>query len=144
MTSTLTIVGNVNGRKINVTHEYVMEDVYDAGVHFREGDTQTLMTSNTAGGEEITFSQDTPNYLMCSNASTFGVSRVDINGSSSVVGFYLPPGGLFCLTGRLGLVMATSSSTSITLEDVASVVPTSVPPMPPGRISLFVAFNAST
>ena len=141
LTSTLSISGTVNGRRISIDHVYTMENAYDAGVHYREGVQGTLMTGDAPNGSAVTFVQDTPNYMLVANHSQYGVGECLMSLSGSQVSFMLPPGGLACLTGRLGLALATTSATSTSVEDVSSIVMNDVQPYPPGRLSLMVGFN---
>ena len=144
LTSTITISGSVNGKRISFTHSYVMEDVYDVGVHDREDAGVTINTNNTGGGEAVTFSQDTPNYMLACNRSAIGVSLCNITSSGGSTIFILAPNSLVCLTGTAGLTAPGSIITNITLQDPDSISADNYPPMVPGRMSIFVAFNAST
>ena len=80
LVSTLTISGSVNGKKINVSHTYTMEDVYDAGTHDRSvlSVSPSIYSGDNPGGNEITFNQDTPNYFMIVNKDTHGVAKAVI------------------------------------------------------------------
>lgn len=141
LVSTLTISGSVNGKKINVSHTYTMEDVYDAGTHDREAlAVGNIYTGNTGGGNEICFNQDTPNYFMCVNKDTHGAAFVTIG----TVNLYLTPGMFFTTTGTAGLVLSTASATSISLSDVGTVYALPITPFPPGAIQLLVAFNGAS
>ncbi len=141
LTSTLTISGSVNGKKINVSHTYTMEDVYDAGTHDREAlSAASIYTGDSGGGNEINFLQDTPNYFMCVNKDSHGVTKAIIGS----VELYLTPGMFYTTSGTAGLVLSTASATSIALVDVSSVVVNSVTPFPAGSVQLLVAFNGAS
>ncbi len=140
LTSTLTISGSVNGKKINVSHTYTMEDVYDAGTHDRSvlSVSPSIYSGDNPGGNEITFNQDTPNYFMIVNKDTHGVAKAVIG----TLELYLTPGMFFVLTGTAGLYLTTSTDTDFALVDVSGVTVEPVTPFPSGSIQLLAAFNA--
>lgn len=142
--STLRITGVVNGKRINYSHTYTMEDVYDAGVHDTEFGGTQMYNNSGAGGSQIVFSQDTPNYLLMVNRSAFGASQARLISSGGDTNFNLVPNALVLLTGTLGITAPGSTITNIALNDLDGVVKGPINPLPIGTLSILAAFNAST
>lgn len=140
LTSTLTITGVVNGKKILFTHEFVDEDVYDAGMHVQEGSGQRLLTDGSGAGA-IAFMQNSPAYLLATNKDTYGVSKL-VMGIG--VNINLPPGGLICTTATQGLALSSSTDTDFVLDDLNTLTPDTVPGLPHGRAAIMVTFNNVT
>lgn len=144
--STLTITGTVNGRAVSITHEFTLVDVYDAGVVDEEGTGASYL------GGEVIFNQNNPNYLMFANRDVSGVTQIALTGSgTSVINIPLNPGAIVCLTAAegTGLILDTTSATSIALEDLQSMesgqpVMATGGVLQYGRINALFAYQATT
>lgn len=145
LVSTLRISGSVNGKKINFTHTYTLEDVYDAGVNDVEFDSAYILANaSTVGGTQVAFEQNTPNYLLAVNNDTVGTSILDITLTGGTTYIYLQPKCFTCLTGTQGISTGAASSTDIADESVTSITNTAIPPITGGRFSVLLAFNSTT
>jgi hypothetical protein len=144
--STLSIRGIVNGRSVNIEHTFTLEDVYDAGYHAREfGNQQSLITGNTSGGDPVTFTQDTPQYLLAVNRETYGVDALRLSGTTMVdIDFLMPPNAIMCIGGTQGIAYAGTSATSISLASLDTLLLQPLSQLPPGRTSILVAYVGTT
>ena len=150
LTSTLTITGTVNGRAVSITHAFTLEDVYDAGVVDDQETGQTHVAPG-GGGALTMFNQNNPNYLMAANRDACGCTQERISAGGNDHNFNLSPGQLFCLTAAegTGMVLSTSSATSIALDDVTAVelqpiITSTGGLMQYGRINSLSAYQATT
>jgi len=144
--STLSIRGIVNGRSVNIEHTFTLEDVYDAGYHAREfGNQQYLITGNNAEGDAVTFTQDTPQYLLAVNRDTYGVDALRLSGTTMVaIDFLMPPNAIMCIGGTQGIAYAGTSATSISLASLDTLHLTPLSMLPAGSTSVLVAYVGTT
>ena len=124
LTSTITITGTVNGRKINVTSTMTMENVYDAGIA-QAGASEASYSSIGMGADRpLSFEQNCPSYLFSVNRSTCetGMASLSDAGASTVFSLVIPPGGFIILnedSNGAGMITLSTTATNITLGTVS-------------------------
>ena len=124
LTSTITITGIVGGKKIDHSHVWTIEDVYDVGTFDMDAPALSPSIGSGADGSE-TFKQDSPTYLFAANKSVAhsGLLHLTPTGAAKEMYLMLLPGQFVILgehTNGTGL-MNTSGSTTTTLLEIEKV-----------------------
>lgn len=150
LTSSIQVSGTINGKVFSFTHEYVLENVYDAGTldrsTFREVDG--LAANAGVSGIGPMFPQAAPDYIFAKNSATsspYGLTLNSDTGSISTTidihgnGFVIMPtpstGGNF---GK------SATDTDFDLDDLSSLDMTSAGLGFTGLPSVLVAFNTAS
>ena len=118
-TSAIRISGVLDGRTINVTHTYLVEDVDDI-FHITARASRSLQPSYTG------FEYDYPSYLLMINRSKAGefVVKMEDSVGPTVMGTNLHPGE-FCVLApdtALGPFNVSSTATTTTYLDCDSIL----------------------
>lgn len=143
LTSTITITGTINGRKISFSHTYTMEDVYDAGTRLcGQALNESNVLANEANAGTIGWLQDTPNFIALRNSNTQYWEKFILNTASPGIGLCLAPGQTAILNGTTGVGNLSNGTGSTTLRDVTEITTTTYTGQAHANPSVFVAFNA--
>lgn len=124
LTSTITVSGTIAGRKINFSHEYTIENVYDAGQRtYGNWGWSGPYVAEQLNSLPPAYLQDTPTYLLLRNTSSLYPSEVTITGISGFV-FWLWPNQTVIInsnTASSGTGNYTNGSGATTLLDFEGV-----------------------
>jgi hypothetical protein len=132
LTSTITISGTINGRKISSESTMTLTDIYDAGIIQPADGEATYSTLGIGAAGSIRFAQDCPSFLCMVNRSPseVGVAQLTNAGGASDFQFVLCAGQFLVLneyTNGAGLMTINASGTNIALEEIQAVQFDTVP-----------------
>lgn len=146
LTSIITISGTLNGRKIDFTHTYTIEDVYDAGTHIAtQMSPDNSFGADDGSGEGVWgYLQDTPNYMLLKNDSRQWqqVFLLETSGQDCLVS--VPPQGFVIMHADVGCCNLTNSAGNTALLDVDNISAASgyATGAALGIPTIYLAFNA--
>ena len=151
LVSTLTMSGRIGTRTISFTHQYTLEDVYDAGQRITEGPASinNYVTDGALDGQgPPTFIQFSPSYMMLVNeASSMPMTfQLNNNAGPKEVSLSVVPKGfvILCEPSTGGLFNRTAVANTSVLLDCDSVDPGLSAAMYTGIPSVLVAYNGAS
>lgn len=132
LTSTVTITGVINGRRIAVSSTCTYEDIVDVGTTQDAAYSPSYTTMGFGTNTALVFSQDCPDYLLAINRSTSEAAMLglEISGGAATYLLHLPPGGFAVLNQSAngeGMIMVDNSATNIDLLEVQKAEAASIP-----------------
>ena len=123
LTSTITITGAINGRKISITSTCDYENILDAGI--AQADDHQLSDTIIGFGttNAMNFAQDCPDYLFMVNRSPSETCVLQMQNAATTVDYrLLLPATAFAIISQYqngaGIIMSDNSATNITLEEI--------------------------
>ncbi len=125
LTSNIRISGTIDGRKIEFSHEYTIEDIYDAGQRTYgnwgwTGPYVGVSPSTTPPS----YVQDTPTYLLLRNTSLLYPTEVEFDGIAGLL-FWLWPGQTVILNANStssGMANYTNATGETTMDDPGDII----------------------
>lgn len=132
LTSTVTINGVINGRRVSVASTCVYEDIVDVGTTQDAAYNASYTTMGFNSSTSLVFNQDCPDYLLAINRSTSEAAMlgIEISGGAATYLLHLPPGGFAVLNQAVngeGMVMVDNSATNINLLEVQKAEGANIP-----------------
>lgn len=126
LTSTLTITGNVNGRKVGMSSTMTIENIYDAGIAQPGDNEQAYSTIGMSEDKALTFEQNCPSYIFAVNRSPCetGIVALQNAATSAIYELVVPPGAFVILNeyaNGAGILTLSTTITNTTLEGVSMV-----------------------
>ena len=126
LTSTIRITGTIDGRKIDFSHTYTLENIYDAGqrTYGSFGWTGPYVGTSPSRSAPPYYLQDCPTYLLLRNTSLLYPTRVYFDTITGMV-FWLWPGQTVILNANStssGMANYTNASGETTMDDPGDVI----------------------
>ena len=145
MTSTITISGSIGGRKINFTHTYTLENVYDIGTRIASRENRDAQFVANSSGAVYGYLQDTPSLILLRNDSRQSMCSFTLTNAADPLVVHVYPRSFTLLHSTSGTYNLTNASGSTTLTDVTDIITdTGINGLPIGVPVVFLAFNAAS
>ena len=148
LTSTITITGAIGGRKVDISHTYTVEDVYDAFSRHTAANAGSVggFMSRQSDAGTYGYAQNSPNYVFMANASVSGISVIDFSLSGPVsAGIVLMPLHFCILHGINGFMDVSGVSGNTAMRDLLDLgTSTGISGFQTGIPKVFAAFFATT
>ena len=151
LVSTVTMSGRIGSRTVSFTHQYTLEDVYDAGQRLSEvvqATNNVLSDGDLDGDGPPTFIQFNPSYLfLCNEAASMPMAyQLNNDAGSKAITLNILPKAFAVLmepsTG--GLFNISATATTSTLLDVDGVDAGTSADSYTGIPSVLVAYNGAS